>query len=536
MGSARGVSAFFLASAMAAGGGCGDPTAGPPDAAPPVDAQQVATFEVLAINDLHGAIETGAVPGAAYLVAQIEALRTPDTIVISAGDLIGASPLVSGLFHDEPTIEAMNLARLDAAGVGNHELDEGSPELRLLQEGGCHPVDGCQDGTPFTGAAFPFLAANVVVRATQETLFPPFEIVERAGIKIAIVGMTLENTPSVTVASMITDLEFKDEVETMDALLPAIRAAGAEVVVLALHQGGSQGGGFNDCIDLQGSINQIAANMDPAVVMIASGHSHELYNCTVDGRLLTSAGANGVFFTRATIDVDRATGTLVAATALNLPVDPNLTPDPTAAALVARYAALAAQVGDRVIGTITGDLTQAVTLAGESTVGDVVADAMLEAAPGAQLALMNAGGLRMPILFAATAPEPVDGQVRYREAYGTQPFSNLLTTIDVTGAQLVELLDRVSMSRPLLIAGGTYAWSASAPAGSRVVADGVTVGGVALDPARTYTVVVNSIVLDLVPAYTGLTGVGVDLDALVAHFGAHSPIAPPALDRITRTP
>ena len=133
-------------------------------------------------------------------------------------------------------------------------------------------------------------------------------------------------------------------------------------------------------------------------------------------------------------------------------------------------------------------------------------------------------------------PEPVDGQVRYREAFGTQPFSNLLSTIDVTGAQLVELLDRALSTRPLLIAGGTYAWSASAPAGARVAAAGVTVGGVPLDAGRTYTLVVNSIVLDLVPAYTSLAGVGVDLDALVAYFAAHSPIAPPALDRITRLP
>ncbi len=531
----RGGCAFLLV--VAVSGGCGDPTTAPPDAAPPpLDAQQLATFEVLAFNDLHGALETGSLPGASFIAAQVAALRTPDTILISAGDLIGGSPLISGLFHDEPTIEVMNLIGLDAAGLGNHELDEGSAEIRRMQQGGCHPVDGCQDGTPFTGAAFPFLAANVFVRATGETLFPPFKIVERAGIKVAIVGMTLENTPAVTVASLITDLEFRDEVETMDALLPAIRAAGAEVVVLALHEGGGQVGGPNDCVGLQGTITQIAANMDPAVVMIASGHSHALYNCTLDGRLVTSAGSNGRYLTHATIDIDRATGTLVAATAINTQIDPALTPDPAAAALVERYATLAATVGDRVIGTITADLTQAATAGGDSTVGNVVADAMLEAAPAAQIALMNAGGLRMPILFAATPPEPVDGQVRYREAFGTQPFSNLLSTIDVTGAQLVELLDRAISTRPLLISGGTYAWSASAPAGARVAAKGVTVAGVPLDAGRTYTLVVNSIVLDLVPAYTGLVGVGVDLDALVAYFAAHSPITPPALDRITRLP
>ncbi len=512
--------------------GCGD-NRQLPDAPVPDSPTGVATIQILAINDLHGALEADApTPGIAALATELAGLRTPDTLVIAAGDLIGASPLTSALFHDEPTIEAVNLLGLDASGIGNHELDEGPDELLRIQNGGCHPVDGCMTGHPYQGATFPYLAANTFVRATGETLFPAFRIREVAGVKIAIVGMTLEDTPGVSVAANVADLEFRDEVETMNALLPEIRAQGANVVILALHAGGVQSSTANQCEDLSPGFASLAAAMDPAVAVIASGHSHTAYVCTDGTRTVAQAGSKGVFITKFTIDIDRATETVIATTGENIPVIAE--PDPQMATLVAGYVDLAAPLARRVIGTITTDLTNATTPAGESTLGDTIADSMLAAAGGADLALMNTGGIRAPLLFAKSGAETVDGQVTFGEAFAAQPFANTLTRFETTGAELLAVLDHASLTSPILIAGGSYEWHSLAAESSRVTAADVTIGGVALDPQDTYAIVTNSIVHDRFTGITNATGVGVDLDALVARFTASSPIAPPALVRITK--
>lgn len=508
--------------------GCGDAHRATPDAAvdpagdAAVDAPANATIDIIAFNDFHGAIEpVSADPGVAVFASQLATLRTPNSIVVSAGDMVGGSPFVSGLFHDEPTIGAMNLVGIDAAGVGNHEFDDGVPELLRMQHGGCHSVDGCQVGTSFAGASFPFLAANVIVHATGQTLFPPYKIVERDGIKIAIVGMTLKNTPDVTLSSRVAELDFLDEADTMTALLPELHAAGADVVVLALHQGGNA--------NCTGDIVDVANRMPPEVAVIASGHTHQVYNCNIGGHVVTSAGAHGQVLTQIVLEIDRTTHAVVSAHATNTTVAG--TPDPGVAALVDTYVQAAAPIGNRVIGTITADFPQ---LATESALGNLIADAMLEAVPGAQFAIMNTGGIRAPLTYAATAPETVDGQVRYAEAATTQPFGNFVSAIDVKGADLVAGLDNVLATSLGQVAGGTYSYSTSAPAGSRI--SNVTIGGQPLDPNATYRVAVNSIVLARVPNVIATTGVAIDLDLLVAYFAAHSPISPTPLDRITAIP
>ncbi|MCX5743647.1 MAG: 5'-nucleotidase C-terminal domain-containing protein [Proteobacteria bacterium] len=401
-----------------------------PDAVPTADAPATVSIDILAFNDFHGALEPSPVGtgGAAFLAAKVASLRTPNTLVLAAGDMIGASPLVSGLFHDEPTIDVMNAIGLDYAAVGNHEFDEGTAELLRMQHGGCHPVDGCAPGTTFTGATFGYLAANVVDTTTGHTVLPAYAIREIAGVKLAIVGMTLVGTPATTLASGISELTFADEVDTMTALLPELRAAGANIVVLALHQGGGQLGDPDQCVSPGGPVFDIADRLDPAVAVVLAGHSHTTFNCTRGGgRLVTSAGVNGQFLTHVTLEIDVATQAVVSATAHNVPITDDVAPDPVVAGIVTQYHDLAAPIGDRVIGTITADLAGG-SAAGELVMGDVIADAMLDGTT-AQVAVMNRGGVRAPLLFARSGNEPVDGQVTYAEAFKVQPFNNLVETV-----------------------------------------------------------------------------------------------------------
>jgi 5'-nucleotidase len=501
---------------------CGDNRVpGEPDPPP------TATVRVLAFNDFHGAVAPSiAGPGAAAFAGQIALLRTPDTIVIASGDLIGASPLESGLFHDEPTIEAMNAINLDAVGVGNHEFDEGVPELLRMQTGGCHPIDGCPSPTTFPGATFPYLAANVTVRATGATLFPPYVIREVAGVKVAIVGMTLENTPAIVLAGQVDELEFHDEVATMNALLPELHEQGAQIVVLALHEGGVQDGGPNECMNLNGRITAIADMMDPSVALIASGHTHRTYVCNRDARLLTSAGDEGNFVTSIELDVDLETLTVLRSNATNIRIDGSHI-DAQVADIVAGYDAISRPIASRVIGTITADLTRASTPSRESALGNVVADAFL-AAGTADVSVINDSGLRADLAFTP------DGEVTFGEAYAAVPFNNTLFAFDLTGADLVAALDLASVGGPLQIGGATYQYDSAAGLGSRVTAADVLVGGVAVVPAQTYRVIAADFLLVRFPTRANEAALGLDLDALDAYFTANSPVAPPALTRITR--
>ncbi|MGH3031121.1 MAG: metallophosphoesterase, partial [Gaiellaceae bacterium] len=261
-----------------------------PKAGPAPQRAKTTDVQLLAINDFHGNLEAArfssiaGVPagGVEYLSTHIQNLEgtNPNTLVVSAGDLIGASPLLSGLFHDEPTIEAANIFGLDFNAVGNHEFDEGAAELLRMQEGGCHPVDGCQDGTPFAGADFRFLAANVSDEESGETLFPPYEIVKFQGVKMALIGMTLEETPSIVTPSGVAGLDFADEADTVNALVPELRKRNVETIVVLLHQGGNpaEDAGINGC-GVSGAIVDIVERTSDEVDLFVTGHTHQAYNC-----------------------------------------------------------------------------------------------------------------------------------------------------------------------------------------------------------------------------------------------------------------
>jgi 5'-nucleotidase len=538
-------------------GGTASGGAGAAPTSPLVDVQ------LLAVNDFHGnldppsgssgrigSIDAGGVEYLATHIAQLEATN-PNTLVVSAGDLIGASPLLSALFHDEPTIEAMNLLGLDFNAVGNHEFDEGAAELLRMQNGGCHPTDGCLDGDGFAGADFQFLAANVVRKDNGKTLFPAYKIRSFGGAKLAFIGIVLEGTPTIVTPSGVAGLEFKDEAETVNALIPQLKAKGVNAISVLIHEGGVQSGTFNGCVGISGAIVDIVNRFDPAVDVVVSGHTHQAYNCQLNNMLVTSASSFGRLVTDIDLTIDRATGEVTRMAANNLIVTRDVAKNAGQTSLLAKYRTFADPIANRVIGLITADITRTTNPAGESALGDVIADAQLAAtAPagfgGAVAAFMNPGGIRAELTYAGSAAGEGDGNVTYGEAFTVQPFGNSLVTMTLTGAQIDQLLEQqfdnptAGQNRILQVSDGvSYAWSASAAAGSKVDPSSIRLNGAPVDPSGAYRITVNSFLAEGGDNFTVLAqgtnrlGGAVDLDALVDYFAANSPVPPGPQNRIT---
>jgi 5'-nucleotidase len=566
----------------------------------------VTQVKLLAFNDFHGHLEpntpgtiqigccttnsSGAIVaitqpagGAEYFATHLKALgsENADTYVVSAGDLIGGSPLLSGLFHDEPTIEFMNYAGLDTIGVGNHEFDEGLQELYRMQFGnrrnsglsggpvykparldGCHPVDGCQDGTPFYGSVFQYLAANVVLEDRgRNPILPEYRIVKTStGQKIAFIGETFEDTPLVVTPAGVAGLDFLDEADTVNALVPILKAKGVETMVLLLHQGGFQNppppaqGGFvniNACQNFSGpELLDVVNRLSPEVDLVVSAHTHQPYICTFNGRLVTSASSFGRLITSINMTIDQATGEMVSASAVNNIVTQTVAKDPGATEILAHYKTFSDPIANQIVGSITGSLLrtdEVPTPNGESTMGDVIADAQLEATKpsdfgGSVVAFMNPGGIRGPLRYTRTDGQPQD--VTYGNLFTVQPFSNTLVVKTCTGAQLDALLEQqYSVNRTLQISDSLrYSFSASAPVGSKIDASTIKINGTTVVPGASYRVTMNSFLADggdgfaVFRACTDQLGGEIDLDALVRYFQHHSPIAPTAANRITRLP
>jgi 5'-nucleotidase len=462
--------------------------------------------------------------------------------------------LISALFHDEPTIEAFNRIGLDYNAVGNHEFDEGAAELLRMQYGGCHPVEGCRDGDGFAGATFQFLAANVIRQDTATTLFPAYAVRHIEGVNLAFIGMTLKATPTIVKPSGVAGLTFTDEVETINTLVPQVRAQGIEAIVVLIHEGGFPTGTYNECPGLSGPIVEIVQRFDPAVDVVISGHTHQAYNCQINGRLVTSASSFGRLVTGVDLTIDRATGDVVRRHAKNRIVTREVPPDPRLTALVDKYQTLAAPLADRVIGSLTADITRAPTPAGESALGDVIADSQWAAtadpaAGGAVVALTNPGGIRAELSYAPSGSEG-DGRVTYGEAFTVQPFGNSLVTMTLTGAQLKTVLEQQfqgcgTQNRDRLLqvsAGLTYAWSRSAPACGKVDMASIKIQGVAVDLKATYRVSVNSFLAEggdhflVLREGTDRLGGAQELDAFEAYFRTYSPVAPGPQNRVTVVP
>ena len=541
-------SALLLAALAPAAAGAGDTD--------PAGEEHARTtqIQILGLNDFHGNLEPpsgsggriGATNagGVEYLATHVRDLRAtnPNTLFVSAGDLIGATPLISALFHDEPTIEAFNLMGLDYNGVGNHEFDEGIPELLRMQNGGCHPVDGCQDGDPFHGADFDFLAANVAYKDSGETIFPPYAIHHfPGGVKVAVVGMTLEGTPSIVTPAAVSTVDFFDEADSVNALVPRLREQDVETIIVLLHEGGSTSNPLNEttinqCGTLSGALPPIVERMDDAIDVVVTGHTNWAVNCEIDGKIVTGAAHQGRLVTDIDLTVSRSSKDVVHATVNNQIVTRTVPRAADLTALVDKYRTLSAPLANRQIGSTTAPILRAPNAAGESALGDVIADAQLAAtAPadlgGAQLALMNAGGIRADLDA---------GPVTYGEAFSVQPFGNSLVTMTLTGAQLDAVLEQqFTGGIGILQVSHTLNYTRLAAAGPDGRVTDIKINGVALDPAASYRVTVNNFLAEGGDNYTvlrqGINRLGgdVDLDALVRYFEANSPVAPGPQNRIT---
>ncbi len=522
-------------------------------------------LRILAINDLHGNLEpppggiriddpankdrkirvdAGGVEHMATLVKQLRADHK-NSIFVAAGDLIGASPFLSAMFHDEPTIESLSLMGMEVASVGNHEFDEGKTELLRMQNGGCHPTDGCQGPHPFLGATFRYLAASTFDKSTGATLFPPYAIKTFDGIPVAFIGLTLKNTPRLVSPVGVVDLEFRYEADTVNALVPELKAKGVEAIAVLIHEGGFPTGYYNECPGISGPIVDIVKKFDKAVDIVVSGHTHQAYTCNIDGRLVTSGDKYGTLVTAIDVELDRGTRDVVSAKANNIIVRTDaLEKDPEQARLIADYQRLAGPIAARPAGSITTSLSRIPTDAGESVLGDIVADAQLAATQaadkgGAVIAFTNPGGVRSPIIRRD------DGSITYGDVFAAQPFRNQLVTMTLTGAQIKAVLEQqwIDPARPRVLQvskGFRYTWDDAKPLGERIVAGSIMLNETPIDPAANYRVTVNNFLAVAGDGFTVLKDgteqlFGIyDVDALYAYFQANSPVAPPTTGRIIR--
>lgn len=531
------------------------------------------TVQLLSFNDFHGHLEATDPPlaksldpsqtpvgGAEYLAGKLTELRgtapAGQSLTVAAGDLIGGSPFLSGLFHDEPSVEALNAMKLDVSSVGNHEFDEGTQELLRMQAGGCHPVDGCYLPTPYAGADFSWLAANVIDKATGESLLPGTSIKQIDGTRIGFIGMTLKATPTLVSPQGVATVDFTDEVETAAKQAGILKKQGVKAIVVLLHEGGYQTGTYNGCEGISAPIAQIAAQMTPEVDQIISGHTHQAYNCSLpdpagNPRLVTSAADYGRAVTETRLVINKRSGEVDRGRsfATNHLVDRGLK-DATQTAIIGKWRSLSDEVGARIVGSVSEDILgdSSGNRGIETPMADMVADSILAATDGAdqggaQLAFMNVGGVRASLPVASKYGE-APGEVSYREAYDVLPFGNRLVTVTMTGAQIKSALEQQYQpvpdrgSRPMLAlgvsAGFGYAWDASQPQGSRVVSGSMTLNGQPLDLDASYRVGTLNFLQeggDLFTAFsegTDLVGGPEDLSGLVDYLREHPGLTAPA--------
>jgi 5'-nucleotidase len=563
------------------------------------DKQRTTDVHLLAFNDLHGNLEAGGnnlygkfAGGAAYLAKAIkdrQATYGKRQATILAGDNIGASPLANGLFFEEPITIATNLMRADFASVGNHEFDKGSAELRRIQNGGCKPVDGCTaapyllpNGTTtdvYPGADFQYLSANVVVDATGRTLFPAFgtkTFKSDSGQKfqVGFIGEVLEATPTIVTPTGVAGLTFQDEADAANRTVRQLQRAGVKTSVLVIHEGGFQQApaALNGCAgNLAGSaIADIAGRLDPSIKVIVSAHTHAEYRCTITSggvtRLITSASSFGRILSDITLTVDDKSGELVNASAENMLVENALnTPgpgvtrvpdpskeDPQVQQVVNQYVTASAPLANRVIGRIQGDLTRTPSPQGETTLGDVIADAQLVATQpanlgGAQLAFMNPGGIRADLLVGTISGGEAPGEVTYGEAFTVQPFGNSLVTKTMTGEVIRRLLEQQfpgcggQTVKRILQVSNTFSYEQNEAAAACADKIGrMFVSGVEVTPTASFRVTMNNFLafggdgFTVFNEGTDALGGAQDIDALVAAFAAAEPggIAVPPLNRI----
>jgi 5'-nucleotidase len=525
-----------------------------------------ASVRLLALNDFHGNLEppsgssgraidengqTVLAGGAAYVATHLKQLRNRDTLTVAQGDLIGASPLISAAYHDEPSVQFLGDVGVTASAVGNHEFDEGYQELLRIQNGGCHPADGCSPAGTWRGAKFDYLGANVLLKKDDRPAIKPWTIRRVNGVRVGFIGVVTKTTPSIVTAEGIKDLTFQDEVDAANRAARELKRRHVRAMVLLVHEGDQVKADArpDECGITPGAGSRIARQADPEIDMVLSGHTHQQYLCSVEDprgnpRLFSSGSSFGRVITEVNLTVNRRTGDIVRSSvrADNHVVTRDVPPDPATETFVQTWKERVSVIADKPIGRISADLTRAPSPAGETALGDVIADAQLAGTKdlGAQVALMNPGGVRTDLTYAASGSEG-DGVVTYGEAFAVQPFSNVMGVTSLTGAQLDALLEQqwTSAGEKILqpSANLRFTIDRAKPAGDRVSA--ITIDGAPVDPATAYKVAANNFLLGGGDGFTVFTeGTGqvlgaIDLDTFVAYFAAQGTIAPPPLNRIS---
>lgn len=553
--------------------------------------RQNQSINILAFNDFHGNLEPPKrfieaedptdtnksvripVGGVSYFADAINKLRAqyPNNAVVSAGDLISASPLTSSLFLDEPTIETMNEIKIDFNAVGNHEFDRGTDELRRLQNGGCQQyttTKPCQINKDFAGAKFNFLAANVSLKADpKRTLFPAYKIKRYGNIPVAFIGLTLEATPTIVSAAGIKDVDFHDEAETVNSLIPELKKQGVEAIVVVVHEGVAPSTKFNakTCAGLSGPLTGILDRLDTAVDVVVSGHTHQSYICdysTLNPQkpfLLTSAGQYGTAITNIKLELDGKTGDVIKKDAQQVPIQSeaytsgtttvNLTnlyekfnKTPSIEAILDKYRQAVTTISARIVGTATTVINRNAAESGETALGNLIADAQQAAAltasnQGSDFTLMNPGGVRADLQTNS------NNQITFGDVFAVQPFGNSIVTLSLTGQQIRELLEQqwsgANADRPRILQPSkelSYAYKKDATAVPR--ATQIMISGQALMDSKSYRVTVNSFIADGGDNFTVLTkgtnrvGGGQDVDALEKYINQNSPVQEPETNRI----
>jgi len=532
--------------------------------------------KLLGFNDFHGQLSTGKlvsnrpVGSAAVLSSYLKAAQAgieSQTVIVHAGDFVGASPAASALLQDEPSIQWLNMLanssctyadKLNPAcnvvgTLGNHEFDEGKGELLRLLNGGNH-LSGPFLEDPYKGARVPYISANVVDEVTNRPILPPYVIKQIQGVPIAFVGAVLEATPTIVTPTGVAGLKFLDEAVAANSYVPEIKALGVKTIVLLIHQGTSQSSyttSTNTALTnsaIAGSdILDVVTRLDSEFDVVVSGHSHSFTNLLVtntDGKkiLLTQAFSASTAYDDIDLTIDPVSKDVVTKSAKIVTtfadVAPGNAPDPTAAALTAAAETKVAPLTSKVVGFATKSYTRDSGSTGESSLGDIIADSQ-NLAEGTQFAFMNPGGIRADLVVPAGG-----GNFTWNDLFTIQPFGNTLVKMNLTGTQIKAVLEQqwtASSTRILQISGLGYTFSASAPIGSRIV-EIHDAAGTPLDPAAVYSITCNNFLAtggDGFTAFVGgtnQTGGPVDLDALIEYTEHNNPLPAPVMGRIIRQP
>ncbi|HEY3493168.1 MAG TPA: bifunctional metallophosphatase/5'-nucleotidase [Polyangiaceae bacterium] len=490
----------------------------------PASSGKPVRVKLLGLNDFHGqlsprTLDGRPVGGAAVLASYLKAAsagREERTFLVHAGDLAGASPPNSALLQDEPSVSFLNTladdrcsSRRDGnkecnviAALGNHEFDEGRSELFRLIDGGNHPKGPFLDPA-WRGARYPYVCANVVETKTGRSILPSAALRWVDGVPIAFIGAVLRETPTIVMPAGVEGLEFRDEADAINATVAELRASGVHAFVVAIHQGTDQtsyAGPTDAAAPLaSGALSAIVSRLDDDIDVIVAGHTHAFTNALLPNArgvpiLVTQAFSASTAYADIDLVLDDKTRNVVSKTATIVRTwadqGPGLTPDAKVAAIVAAADARVAPFVERVVGHARTDITRAPNAAGESALGNLVADAQ-RASIGADFALTNPGGIRADL---------ASGEISWGELFTVQPFGNTVVALTLTGRRIYDLLNQQwgapqpPGGRILQISGLSYTWNPAIPEGGQRVVEVRDASGKPLEPDRSYRIAVNSFI------------------------------------------